>query len=184
MVNMPRPGDLLIAPANMVDPRFRNTVLFLTHHHDEGSFALCINRPTGHTVQEILEGHSIEGEFDWPLYWGGPVNPGTVWMLHDTGWRNPHTIKINDDWSMTSHVSMFNQIREDLPKRFRIFFGYASWAPEQLAKEFLGVSPWRRDHSWLTATNPDPDWLMDLDETELWSNSVELSAHQAVEQWL
>lgn len=187
MTEMPRAGDLLIAPANMLDPRFHKTVLLLTHDNPEGSFALCVNRPSEHTVSDIIEAKDlgIEHCFDMPLYWGGPVNPQTIWMLHDADWISGNTININEHWSMTSDVSMFHRMAEGhRPKWYRFMFGFAAWAPGQLEGELEGHKPWRKSHSWLIARQPDAEWIIDQEESVLWSSSIELSASQAVDQWL
>lgn len=189
MNTVPRPGDLLISPANMVDPRFTKTVLLLTHNDDDGSFAFCLNRPSGYSIKDLLSENEdlsdLEINFNFPVYWGGPVNPQTLWLLHDTEWNMPKTIQVNRNWSMTSHVSMFHHIADgDIPKRFRIMFGYSGWGPNQLEAELEGHYPWKKQHSWLIAKNPDPEWLFDRPEDELWSQSIELSASQAVNEWL
>lgn len=180
-------GDLLIAPANMRDSRFAKTVLLVTTNHLHGTTALCLNKPTGYQVKDILQSIDLEPgfEFNVPLYWGGPINPSSVWMLHDTSWENPYTMSINDNWCMTSHLSMFEQLNGgDLPNLFRIMVGFAGWAPNQLEKELEGEPPWSKEHSWLVAHNPEPEWLMDQDEESLWETSISLSANQAVNTWL
>lgn len=170
----------------MVDPRFEKTVLLLTHDNDEGSFALCINKTTGHLVKDVLDDSmEIDFDLDIPLYWGGPVNNQTLWILHDPVWRMPKTIQINQDWSMTSHISMLTELSSgNLPDRFRIMVGFSCWGPDQLEGEIQGHHPWRKEHSWLIARQPDPDWLFDQDESQLWARSIELSSSQAVNEWL
>ena len=177
-------GDLLIAPACMPDPRFHKSVLLLSHDNSEGSFALCLNRPLDRRVREILDDRLMLN-LNMPLYWGGPVNPQTIWMLHDSEWHCEHTISVNDHWSMTSHLSMFQSIANgDHPDYFRIFSGYAAWSVGQLEMEMEGRGPWRPESSWLIARNVSPDWALEQDETDLWSQAVELSAKQAVGQWM
>ena len=185
MVEMPSSSDLLIAPPGMPDPRFRNTVLMLTHDHHGGSFALCVNRPTSHTLQDVLEDTGIETQLNFPIYWGGPVSSGTVWMLHSAEWDCEHTIAINDEWAMTSNVSMFHNLADgDCPRHFRIMFGYCSWSADQLRAEIEGMPPWNHKQSWLTAKNPGPEWLFDSAVDELWQEATQLSSHQAVNSWI
>jgi len=186
--------DLLIAPPNIPDSRFRNTVLMLTHSHDQGTFALCVNRSSQYTVQDLITQASLELEVDleldcdlhFPLYWGGPVSPSTIWMLHSSEWQiEGVTILINDQWSMTSNIRMFHHLADgDLPQEFRIMYGYCSWAPGQLESELMGAAPWRPEHSWLVARNLGPEWLFNQPVEEIWENSTTLSAHQAVDSWL
>lgn len=180
------PGDLLIAPACMPDPRFHKSVMLLSHDNSEGSFALCLNRPLNRQVHEILDSRlDLTANLNMILYWGGPVNPQTIWMLHDSGWRCEHTISVNDQWSMTSHISMFNHLANgDYPAYFRVFSGYAAWSLGQLEMELEGRGGWRPESSWLIAREVSPEWALEQDESDLWTQAVELSAKQAVGQWM
>lgn len=180
-------GDALIAPANMVDMRFDKTVMLITQVNDTGHMALCLNRPTEYSLQDLLDKEEIGvgQKLDYLLYWGGPVNQNTIWMLHDPDWSVKNTLDVNERWSMTSHVSMFKRLAEnDLPKWFRFFFGFAAWGPTQLELEIQGQHPWRKEHSWLIAKDIDPQWMVDTAEDDLWQEAIQLSANQAVEQWL
>lgn len=157
----------------------------LTHDYPNGSFALCVNKPTEHTLQDIIDELGIETNLNFPLYWGGPVNPGTVWMLHDSAWSIDQTVEVNDEWSMTSNIDMFRHLADgDYPQHFRLMIGYCSWARGQLQAEIAGSPPWQNGHSWLIAKNKGPEWLFDQPEDRLWETATELSSHQAVASWL
>jgi putative transcriptional regulator len=179
-------GDLLISPVHMPDPRFKETVMLLTHDNDHGSFALCLNKPMPRQVSDVIEDQIDITNFpDQTLYWGGPVSPHTIWMLHDSDWCSEHTVSVNDQWSMTSHLSMFHSLAQgDTPRHFRICSGFAAWAVGQLEMEIQGQQPWRPESSWLIAHDASAEWALDQDESQLWKNSVALSANQAIGQWM
>jgi len=178
-------GDLLISPTLIPDSRFRKSVMMMTHSHQGHHYALCLNRPSEHLVTDILKDVAPGLQLDIPLYWGGPCSSSTIWMLHDAEWSTEHTFNIDQHWSMTSNVEMFQELAEgNRPDRFRVMFGFASWAPNQLARELEGEAPWSPKHSWLIAHKPDPDWLMDMPEEDLWAASIGLSGNQAVAQWI
>lgn len=159
--------------------------MFLTHTNTRGAFGLCLNRRSDHSVNDILESIDLHLDEDLPLYWGGPVSPNTIWMLHDKQWAVENTLPVDDKWSVTSHTEMFSKIKEgDTPEKFRIFFGHAAWGPGQLEGEMRGEEPWRLEHSWLVVKNPDPDWMFNVDTEHLWSMSCSISGQQAVESWL
>jgi len=179
--------DLLIAPPNIPDPRFRDTVLMLTHYDSDGAHGLCVNRELGHTLPEILSRSNIDltGLPPIPLYWGGPMGSQSIWMLHSPDWVCSETVMITSAWAMTSSEEMFHcLLAGDMPRNFRLLLGYAAWAPGQLDKELEGQGSWRQEHSWLTAQNLGPEWLFEQPVDELWSNVVTLSCHQAVDSWL
>jgi len=180
-------GDLLIAPPKMPDLRFKKSVIMLTQQHQGGWAGLTINKPTPHTLLDLARevDLNLPGRMNFPLYWGGPVNTTTVWMLHSSEWSMMETIEINEHWSMTSDEKMFACVADgDYPRHFRFMFGLCAWAPEQLEAELRGSPPWHHSSSWLIARGPSPDWLFEQDPADLWSNSTELCGHQAVNAWL
>jgi putative transcriptional regulator len=185
MIKMPNSTDLLIAPPAIPDQRFRKAVIMLTHDTQQGSFALCVNKPTDHTLQDILDDNNIEAYLNFPLYWGGPVSQGTVWMLHDSDWSIESTVQLNEQWSMTSNLEMFYCLADgDCPRHFRLMLGYCSWANRQLTAELRGMPPWNHNHSWLVAENPGAEWLFDSAVEDLWMETTQLSSNQAVDSWL
>lgn len=177
-------GDLLIAPPSIPDPRFAKTVLMVAHH-ETTSLAFCLNRPTQYRVNQLIKDWDLEIDPDITVYWGGPVNGQTVWMIHDHSWRMQHSLDIDDHWLMTSHVDMFKPLAQGhRPLRFWVICGCSSWAPGQLAAEIKGDPPWSKSHSWLTLQEPNPDWLENTPATDLWIAATDLCARQTVSQWM
>jgi putative transcriptional regulator len=169
----------------MQDTRFHHSVLFLTQHTARTSFALAINRPTEHRVNEILEPLSLEFEENPLMYWGGPVSPSTVWMLHDSDWQSQGTAPVTDQWSITSHAQMFTNIQQlGWPQRYRLMFGHCGWGPGQLAAELEGREPWSHRSSWLVLHQPDPDWLVNGPVDELWRQATAFCGQQTVDTWM
>jgi putative AlgH/UPF0301 family transcriptional regulator len=106
-------------------------------------------------------------------------------MLHSAEWQLDSTQPVNEHWSMTSHSDMFYHLADhDLPRLSRIFSGFSSWGPKQLNMELESQGPWARSASWLLLEQPEPDMLFDQEESQLWTTTVELSAHQAIQHWL
>jgi putative transcriptional regulator len=106
-------------------------------------------------------------------------------MLHDSDWSVNNTMRINDQWSITSHEEMFHHLSKGVwPTRFRIMIGHASWDAGQLDAEIEGEEPWTHSSSWLCVKRPDPNWLFDLDAEQLWSGSCSLCGQQAVDSWM
>ena len=176
-------GWLLIAPPNMPDPRFKQTVILITQHGINGTQGLCINKPAPNTVNTLIEplGHSLAD--DHQIYWGGPVATTTLWLLHENPWTSENTMEINDDWALTSSLQMFDQITLDPPREQRYCIGLASWAPGQLEAELQGDQKWSREASWLLAHSPGPSDLFQIPTRDLWAFCCELSGKEAVANW-
>jgi len=178
------PGDILIAPPRMQDTRFSKTVIMLTHFRNGAAFGLVLNKPSQHTINDLSP------ELDVPLpeypnlYWGGPVNPQTIWMLHSSEWQLDTTIRINEHWAMTSSTEMFHHVADrDCPDYWIITFGFCRWTQGQLESELEGSPPWSLESSWLLWRQPDSH-LLDVAPEELWRVSTEQCSHQAVNSWM
>jgi putative transcriptional regulator len=179
------PGSLLIAPPTFPDNCFSETVHLVTHHTKGGTFALCVNQATDLTLKEVLVDLNINSDINFPMYWGGPVDPTSIWMLHDSDWHCGSTIKFHKDWAMTSNQEMLRRMADgDVPNYFRLMYGSCSWGRGQLEAELAGTGPWSPRTSWLVADSPDPRWLMEEPVEDLWHTSTMLSAHQAVNKWI
>jgi putative transcriptional regulator len=182
---MSRGPALLIAPPAIADPRFQGSVIMLTHSTQQGDFGFCVNRPTEHTLADVTRELGISTVPHTDLYWGGPVHPSTIWMLHDTGWSIDQTRELDSDWAMTSHKDMFTAISEGHePRYWRMFFGFCHWRPGQLDSELKGTPPWQAKQSWLLAESLGPEWLFEQSPDQLWESATTESAHQAVDSWL
>jgi putative transcriptional regulator len=180
-----KPGNLLIAPPAMLDPRFSKSVLLITQHGIEGTQALCINKTMGHGLNEVIGRMGIELPDDPKMYWGGPVGVNTVWMLHETGWLCENTMAVNSNWAMTSSMNMFENVADgDSPADYRVFMGLSSWRPGQLEQELNGTGPFSIESSWLVAEAPSPKELFSQPNRDLWQNCCELAGTQAVSHWL
>jgi len=182
---MIEPGDLLIAPPTMPDPRFAGTVLLVSSHDRSGSVAFAVNRETDYTVNDILDEVGIEANLPFPLYSGGPVRTTGVWLLHDPDWYTENTMLINDEWSITSSLSMFHHFADgDMPRQFRFVHGMAKWGPQQLNMEMSGDFPWASESSWLSLKGCDTEWVYDQPLETLWETATQQAGRQAVREWL
>lgn len=137
---------LLVAMPQVLDPFFHRSVVLLLHHDAEGSFGLIVNRTTGISLTEILEGMDIEwhGPADALAWFGGPVQPqlGTVLSdalpVGDDGEQAEETsTRILGDVWMTQHVGNLTALARRPPSFFRLVLGYAGWGEDQLMAEIL-----------------------------------------------
>jgi putative transcriptional regulator len=177
--------DLLVAPPQMPDPRFRDSVIMITEHTDLHTLGVCVNRPLRQKLSDLVTSSDPGSLPNLDVYWGGPVAMTHLGLLHSTDWIIQDTQVINQDWAMTSSAEMLACISSgDCPRQFRLFLGFSAWAPGQLAAEIHGGGQWQQKHSWLMAKNLGAEWLFEQPVEQLWSGVVTLSCHQAVDGWL
>ncbi len=180
------PTDIIVAPPSLIDERFSETVILLINHvEDLGSIGLCMNRPLFVSVSDILDEEYLLDNLDDEVYWGGPSQEETVWILHTSDWGIDNTIDITDEWSITSHEDMFQFLSEDnRPEKMRIFMGYCSWEAGQLHAELSGKEPFRKKDSWLTIHNKAPEEVLEANLEDMWEQACEIACAQAVDNIL
>jgi putative transcriptional regulator len=178
-------GDCLIAPPNMPDARFSNAVILIFDHDSEGSLGLIVNKSTQHTISELTDSSEYPRVGDRPVNWGGPVHPNVVNVLHTSDWKTSKTVSITSDVLVTSDSRMYDYIENSAePDKWKSFFGFASWAPNQLEGEISGMHPWKKEQSWLILKNPTAEFLFNCDEDRMWDEALLMCSRQAVDSWL
>ncbi|HUK56085.1 MAG TPA: YqgE/AlgH family protein [Nitrospiria bacterium] len=136
-------GMMLVAMPALLDPNFRQTVVWLCDHSSEGAMGLVINRPTTVPLSTVYpEAVKLYGRED-PLYVGGPVQTDALMILYQ-GEPIPTARPVSQDVHLTGDLHLLqtqNRVLES-DSRIRFYLGYAGWAPGQLETE-LRSGAWR-----------------------------------------
>jgi putative transcriptional regulator len=123
-------GVLLVAKPDMIDPTFRETVVIASQTADGSTVGVILNRPTP-------QKHSRTGD---PLAFGGPVMREVMVALYRAE-RVPaaaafHVLK---GVYLTMHPQNVDELLKPGTERsrppYRLFMGFAGWAPGQLESE-------------------------------------------------
>ncbi len=130
----PASGRLLVAADTMADVRFRETVILLLRHDRRGSLGLVLNRPSRLPLAEAVPNADVFRNQKGLLWLGGPVAPGSALVLTSSD-RLAGKPVLSGVW-----VSGLRELIQALGQgedvgRFRVYAGYAGWAPGQLAGE-------------------------------------------------
>lgn len=142
-------GKLLIAMPGMGDPRFAHSVVFMCAHSPEGAMGLVINKPTGELqLSDLLEQLSISMGSEMlnrAVYFGGPVEGGRGFVLHERGYHSSiSTMEVDDQFAMTATLDILEDLAQGRgPLKALIALGYAGWGPGQLEDEIA-------QNGWLT----------------------------------
>ncbi|HET6184054.1 MAG TPA: YqgE/AlgH family protein [Acetobacteraceae bacterium] len=158
-------GQLLVAPPDMIDPRFARAVILMVRHDDQGALGLILNRPLGEkTLAEILTaigGDPADAQGSIAIFEGGPVEPARGFVVHSAEYRIPGTVVPAAGVAVTGSLDLLRAIATGKgPRRRMLMLGYAGWAPGQLEAEMFG-----RDWGALEAR---PDLVFDTDRGKLW----------------
>ncbi len=134
-------GKFLVAREQLTDPNFSKTVVLLIEYNAQGSLGLVINRPTDVPLTQIWpEMKSIEQHRE-PLFLGGPVARGQILLLVQFNDKPENGIHVFDNIYVSSSRSLLEKMAEQANSnpdyRFRVYAGYAGWAPGQLEQEIL-----------------------------------------------
>ncbi len=161
-------GKLLVARPDMPDPRFRDTVIFVARHDENGAFGLIVNRPLGQidyaTIIESLGVDPAGLEGDVAIFYGGPVDPKRGFILHSNDYPHPPLIPVNDRYSITMSTDLLLALANGFgPKRSILAIGYAGWGKGQLEQELD-----RRD--WVVAPS-DEQILFDTKFASKWKRA-------------
>lgn len=143
-------GKFLIAMPAMGDPRFERGVVLVCDHSAKGTLGLIVNKPMPDMVfSDLLDQIGItSGPAATPVavHFGGPVEPGRGFVLHDDGWQGEAgTLAVPGGFAMTATQDVLAALAGGTgPARAILALGYAGWGPGQLESEIA-----RND--WLTS---------------------------------
>ena len=137
-------GQYLIAGRHLRDPNFFRTVVLLVEHGENGAMGLVLNRPTGTEVREALAGHFELPEAKAPVFFGGPVEPKALFLLHDALENSDGEPPVVPGLFVGANADVFERVvttASTTGTRYKVFSGCAGWGPGQLEGE-LGRGDW------------------------------------------
>jgi putative transcriptional regulator len=135
----------LIAPPTLQDRFFKQAVVYLCDHTEQGAMGIVINHPLRLTVQVLLQQLKIERSgisMDYPVFNGGPVASDRGFILH-----SPHTgfsssLLVSPETMLTNSRDILETLgMPEQPQFFLVALGYASWQQGQLEHE-LSETGW------------------------------------------
>ncbi len=163
-------GQFLVAAPDMGDPRFAETVILMVRHDETGAFGIVINRPVETrslaSLLEALGDKDSSAKGDVQIYAGGPVEPGTGFVVHSAEYHLAGTVAIDGQVAVTSNAAVLRDMGAGKgPAETLVAFGYAGWGPGQLEGELA-------QHAWFTEPE-DPKLLFDPDRAGVWQKALD-----------
>jgi len=167
-------GQLLVATPEMPDPRFAHSVIYMERHNEQGAMGLVVNQPAGKgPLAAFLKAVGIDNEpanGEVTLYYGGPVEPQKVFVLHSDDYVSKTTDVVGSGLAVTTNREVIRAIAQGKgPRQSRFVLGYAGWAPGQLEAE-INDGGWfviPADKSLIFDGDPDTVWQRALDRRKV-----------------
>lgn len=149
-------GQYLVAMPGMGDDRFRDTVIYLVGHTDEGAMGLVVNQSLDDMrFSDILEELKLgdkdeiirlpESVRERRVMRGGPVQRSRGFVLHSPDYfRQDNSYPVSDEVCLTATLDVLKAIAfKNAPADALFALGYCGWSPGQLEEEIKG-------NGWLT----------------------------------
>ena len=149
-------GQFLVAMPEMGDDRFRETVVYLVGHGDEGAMGLVINQSLEDmSIGDIIEELKLGAKDDIirlpepvknrQVLRGGPVQKSRGFVLHSSDYfRVGNSYEVTDDICLTATLDILKAMAfKNSPSEALFALGYCGWSPGQLETEI-------QSNGWLT----------------------------------
>ena len=160
-------GKFLVASRHLQDPNFRETVVLLIEYGMDGAMGLVINRPSAVKLATVFPDIKELKQRKDTIYVGGPVEVNKMLLLI----RSPQMPEDATAVTPGVYISSSWKVLEDLMKKkatkdehFRLYAGYAGWAPSQLDFE-------RTRGDWYVL-KADAETVFSQNPSELWPELI------------
>jgi len=126
----PPNGVLLVAKPELDDPSFGRSVVLVTQSEDGHTLGVILNKPTPARHQGR------------PLWFGGPVmNRSVVALFAADQTPAAPAFHVLRNVYLSMHPQNIEPLLAGRGARYRLYSGFAAWAPRQLESEF-GRDAW------------------------------------------
>ena len=164
----PLTAILLVARDDLPDSQFADSVVLVMNNLGPAPVGIIINRPMPISVSQLLADLEHLAPVRDKVYFGGPVEFGSVWFLFRATTRPEHAIQACDGVYLSADRQLLLQLlgRDNPMDGLRIFLGHAGWAPGQLETEIANgdwtprraepevIFSGKSEHSWPTSQVP------------------------------
>ena len=160
-------GHFLLSQIDLMDRNFYRTVVLLLTHDADGAFGLVVNKPSGHSLGEVIEGLEGTSASTIPVFIGGPVQMDSLFALHKDPNREvavPGISRIVEGVtfepatrSLIEYLAgEWSSMPGDERPTVRLYAGYSGWGPGQLENELKRPSWVVMKASEKIIFDPDP----------------------------
>ena len=168
-------NHFLIATEKMTDNRFSKTVNVMLESDENGAWGLTINKRLGTMPIALLIDPSLNTseereelfKINIPIFWGGPVDPKEIFILHSDEYKSESTVKYKNISISQDYEILYDIANNKGPKKSLVILGYSGWDKGQLEGEM------ERDH-WILS-DIDLDITFDEESKTKWNKAIKNS---------
>jgi putative transcriptional regulator len=135
----PLTAILLIARGELQPPDsdFGESVVLVMNNVGPAPVGVIVNKPTEIPVARLFPDLKRLAQLPDKVYFGGPVEFGTVWFLFRAAKEPAHAVQALDGIYLSADRELLLQLlaRDKPMDGLRIFLGHSGWAPGQLEAE-------------------------------------------------
>jgi putative transcriptional regulator len=133
----PLTAILLVARSGVQDSFFADSVVLVMNNLGPGPVGVIINRPTRLPLSRLFPDLKRLAQLNDKVYFGGPVEFGSVWFLFRASTPPEHAVRACDGVYFSANRKLLLQLlsRDKPMEGLRIFVGYAGWTVSQLEVE-------------------------------------------------
>ena len=128
---------LLTARTDVSDADFANSVVLVMNNLGPAPIGVIVNKPTSIPVSRLFPDLKRLAPLHDKVYFGGPVEFGSVWFLFRAAAVPEHAIQASEGICISADRELLLQLlgRTKPMDGLRIFIGHSGWAPGQLEAE-------------------------------------------------
>jgi putative transcriptional regulator len=153
---------VIVAQDVVSDPNFGGSVVVVMNNLGPAPLGIIINRPMPLSVARLFPKLKHLAQVRDKVYYGGPVEFGTVWYMFRAKTAPASAIRVCDGVYVSSDDKLLLRLlgRPKPMEGLRIFIGHAGWAPGQLEGEIQGGAwtPRHADAASIFGANPLLPW--------------------------
>lgn len=178
MITQTLKNHLIIAMPHLNDTIFNKSVILINEFNDKGTMGFIINKPISKDISSsILFSKQFNDKIKNNIYFGGPVDLNSCFILHNNTYQNCDSELITSNLYLTSNKKIIQDIENKKgPKIFQLQIGYSGWEKQQLEKEI-------KNGDWLILENPK-DFIFRIPNEKKWSYLINKLGINYNNDWL
>ena len=115
----------------------------MLENNKDGAWGLVINKPLGSVPLALLIDPSLSSlkeredlyKVKIPIFWGGPVETTTIFVLHSNEYKSDSTNNYGDISISQDYDILFDLAKNRGPEKSLVILGYSGWGSGQLEGE-------------------------------------------------